>query len=65
MRDDALTIHAACYRIFLLGLAEPHPDVRSAIARENQLKKCRRALKIDLTQRTNPDREDRRDMFNP
>ena len=50
--------------IFRLVLAEPYPDVRSAIARKKQLKKWRRAWKIDLTERTNPDWKDFYDRFN-
>ena len=46
-------------------MAEAHPDVRSAIARKKQVKKWRRAWKIDLIERTNPDREDLYARFNP
>ncbi len=61
-RSGQGSVHAARYRIFRLMLAEPYPDVRAAIARE--LKKWRRAWKIDLIERTNPDWEDLYDRFN-
>ena len=63
-RSGQGSVHAARYCIFRLVLAEPYPDVRSAIAREKQLKKWRRAWKIDLIERTNPDWEDLYDRFN-
>ena len=63
-RSGQGSVHAARYSIFRLVLAEPYPDVRSAIAREKQLKKWRRAWKIDLIERANPDWPDFYDRFN-
>ena len=46
--------HVARYRIFRLVLAEPCTRADEAIAREKQLKKWRRAWKIDVIEEANP-----------
>ena len=62
-RSGRRSVYAALPH-FRLVLAEPYQDVRSAIAREKQLKKWRRVWKIDLIEGTNPDREDLYARFN-
>jgi len=37
---------------------EPHPNAASAILREKQIKKWRRAWKIELIEQGNPQRHD-------
>ena len=47
----------------LLVYAEEHHDVEQAIAQEKLLKKWRRAWKLRLIQKHNPDWTDLYDMF--
>ena len=58
-RDDILNGHTARYHIHQLVYLEQHSDPREAITREKQLKKWRRAWKIELIESTNPDWIDR------
>lgn len=46
------------YRIHRLVYLEPHEDVRTAIARERQIKAWRRAKKVALIEISNPAWED-------
>lgn len=46
------------YQIKRLVWFEVHGDIMAAIAREKQLKKWKRAWKIELIQKTNPDWRD-------
>lgn len=52
------SVHVARYRVFRLVYLESYEDVWEAIAREKQLKKWRRAWKIDLIEGANPDWND-------
>jgi putative endonuclease len=49
---------AAQWAIHKLVYAEPHDDIAFAIAREKAIKKWRRAWKIALIERDNPDWRD-------
>ena len=49
------------YHVTHLVYFEVHEDIYSAISREKQLKKWRRAWKISLIEKTNPDW---RDLYN-
>ena len=46
------------YDIYRLVYVEPHDDISIAIAREKAIKKWRRAWKIELIERANPDWRD-------
>ncbi|MGI9173760.1 MAG: GIY-YIG nuclease family protein [Rhodothermales bacterium] len=46
------------YGVHRLVYFEEHPDVRDAIVREKQLKKWRRAWKLRLIEKQNPDWKD-------
>ncbi len=46
------------YKVHLLVYFEAHPDMVSAITREKQMKKWRRAWKIALIEKTNPEWRD-------
>lgn len=46
------------YHVKRLVWFEVHGDIMAAIAREKQLKKWKRAWKVDLIQKTNPDWRD-------
>ncbi len=48
----------AQYGVTRLVYAEPHDDITTAIAREKAIKKWRRAWKIELIERDNPDWRD-------
>jgi putative endonuclease len=54
----------ARYGLKRLVLAEPHDDIREAIARERALKKWRREWKIRLIEEQNPDWLDRFEDLN-
>ena len=47
-----------------LVYVEPHDDIKQAIAREKNLKKWRRAWKLDLIEKENPDWRDLYDDLN-
>ncbi len=46
------------YGLNRLVFCEPHEHINDAIAREKQIKKWRRAWKIDLIEKTNPEWSD-------
>lgn len=46
------------YGLSHLVYAEEHADIRDAIAREKAMKAWKRAWKIDLIEKTNPDWDD-------
>lgn len=46
------------YDVVRLVWCEPHDDAESAIRREKQLKEWRRAWKVELIQKTNPQWDD-------
>jgi putative endonuclease len=50
--------HAAKYDIYRLVYVEFHEDISAAIVREKQIKKWRRAWKIELIERDNPEWRD-------
>ena len=50
--------HAAKYEIHRLVYVEPHDEIENAIIREKQIKKWRRAWRIELIERDNPDWRD-------
>ena len=52
------------YGLALLVYAEPHADIRDAIAREKALKKWNRDWKFRLIEDQNPDWLDRFDILN-
>lgn len=54
----------ARYGFKRLVYAEQHNNIRDAIQREKAIKKWRRAWKIDLIERMNPDWDDLFDRFN-
>jgi len=54
-KADAIDGFTKRYGVHLLVYAEFHETMEDAIAREKQLKKWRRAWKIELIQRDNPD----------
>ncbi len=49
---------ASKYHIYRLVYIEPHDTIEAAIVREKQIKKWRRAWKIELIERDNPDWRD-------
>ena len=57
-RDGTGSRFASKYAIFRLVYVEPHDDITAAIAREKAIKKRRRAWKIELIERLNPDWRD-------
>jgi putative endonuclease len=48
----------SAYKCYYLMYYEDYTDVRNAIAREKQLKKWRRAWKIELIRKENPELKD-------
>jgi len=58
-REDLLDGFSSRYHVHRLVYFEQHETALAAIAREKQLKKWRRAWKIDLIERDNPDWVDR------
>ena len=57
-REGEGSHHARKYDIFRLVYVEHHEDIAAAIIREKQIKKWRRAWKIELIERDNPDWRD-------
>jgi putative endonuclease len=53
----------ARYKLNVLAYVEFGTDMRSAIAREKQIKSWRRQWKIDLIERANPNWEDLSDRY--
>ena len=54
-RSDMVPGFTRKYGVHRLVWFDSTPDVRVAIAREKQIKKWRRAWKLDLIERSNPD----------
>jgi len=52
------------YQVDRLVYCEPFDDAESAIAREKQMKKWRRAWKIELIEKSNPEWRDLSDELN-
>jgi putative endonuclease len=57
-REGTGSRHASKYDIYRLVYVEPHEDISAAIVREKAIKKWRRAWKIELIERGNPDWRD-------
>lgn len=57
-REELFRGFSSTYGTNKLVYYEPHADVRDAIKREKQLKKWKRAWKIDLIEQTNPEWRD-------
>ena len=57
-RDRTGSRHAKKYDIYQLVYVEFHEDISAAIVREKAIKKWRRAWKIALIERANPDWRD-------
>jgi putative endonuclease len=53
-KSDVLEGFTKCYGVHLLVYGEFHDTMEEAIQREKQLKKWRRAWKLELIERTNP-----------
>jgi putative endonuclease len=53
-RNDVAAGFSKKYRVHLLVYYELHPDMTSAITREKQIKKWRRAWKVELLEKQNP-----------
>jgi putative endonuclease len=60
-RNDSFT---GKYGTNMLVYVEPHEQIANAIQREKQLKNWRRAWKLDLIEKDNPDWRDLFDDFN-
>jgi putative endonuclease len=63
-RNRAGSVFTAHYKVARLVWAEPHADIRDAIAREKAIKKWRRAWKLELIERGNPDWNDLYETLN-
>jgi putative endonuclease len=57
-RTDAIPGFTSRYGIKTLVWFEEHPDMYSAIQREKRIKEWRRAWKVDLIERSNPEWRD-------
>jgi putative endonuclease len=57
-RERTGSRHAKKYDIYRLVYVEVYEDISAAIAREKAIKKWRRAWKIELIERGNPDWRD-------
>ena len=57
-RNDAVDGFTKRYGVHSLVYYELHGDMESAILREKQIKKWRRAWKVDLIERENPEWQD-------
>ena len=57
-RSDFVPGFTSQHGVHRLVYYEPHNDVESAIRREKRLKKWKRAWKIELIERTNPNWDD-------
>jgi putative endonuclease len=53
-RDGEGSEHASKYEIYRLVYVECYEDVSDAIVREKRIKKWRRAWKVELLEKTNP-----------
>jgi putative endonuclease len=54
-REDVLPGHSSRYQIHHLVYFEQHGSAEGAITREKQIKKWRRAWKIELIEKSNPE----------
>lgn len=63
-RNGSGSEFAAKYRRFNLVYAERHERIEQAIAREKAMKKWRRAWKVELIEKGNPDWADVFDQLN-
>ena len=54
-KTDAMEGFTKRYQIHMLVYCEYHPDMNSAIAREKQIKKWKRAWKLQLIEEENPE----------
>ena len=54
-RTNSFRGFTAQYQVHLLVWFEPYDDALTAIAREKEIKKWRRASKVNLIERTNPE----------
>lgn len=57
-REGEGSKHASKYAIYRLVYIEFHEEIDNAIVREKRIKKWRRAWKIELIERDNPDWRD-------
>ena len=62
-KTDAVEGFTKSYKVHRLVYYEVHDDVRSAITREKQIKKWRRAWKIRMIEEMNPDWDDLYDQL--
>lgn len=63
-REGMGAVFVRRYGVKKLVYAEPHDDIRDAIAQEKRIKKWRRAWKLDLIERMNPEWRDLYDDLN-
>jgi putative endonuclease len=63
-RDGNGSTFTRTYNISRLVWAEPHDDINLAIVREKAIKKWRRAWKLELIERVNPDWDDLYETLN-
>ena len=54
-KTDSLEGFTKRYQVHMLVYCEYHPDMNSAIAREKQIKKWKRAWKLQLVEKENPE----------
>jgi putative endonuclease len=54
-KTDAVEGFTKRYQVHMLVYCEYHPDMNSAIAREKQIKKWKRAWKVQLIEKENPE----------
>jgi putative endonuclease len=57
-RSNAVAGFVRTYRVYQLVYAEFHASMADAIAREKRIKRWRRAWKLELIERENPQRRD-------
>jgi putative endonuclease len=57
-RDETLEGFTKKYGVHMLVWFEEHGDIQDAIAHEKRIKKWRRAWKLELIEKTNPDWRD-------
>jgi putative endonuclease len=53
-RSNVVPSFVSTYKVYRLVFAEVHASMEDAILREKRIKKWRRAWKIELIERTNP-----------
>ena len=64
-RAGQFSVFTKKYNVKLLVWHETHHDIRAAIAREKTIKRWRRAWKIALIEKANPDWRDQFDVLLP